>query len=237
MNRPFIATATHAAPTRPAMSAPGPSVRTLARSTLLLALALPLAGCAVLSGPQRDPVTLYAPQLVAQADPSWPRAEWQLAIAPPSGSGHVDGSRIGVRPVPGELQVYRGAAWAQPATDMVETSVLRVLEESGKLAGVGRLATGLRADYRLLLDVRRFESDYRGGGVPAATIEISATLLSNNDQRSVARHTFTQLQPATATDVASVAHAFDQALAAVSADIAGWTLAWGQADRKARAAD
>ena len=236
MNRPFIATATHAAPTRPAMSAPRPSVRTLARSTLLLALALPVAGCAVLSGPQRDPVTLYAPQLIAQADPSWPRAEWQLAIAPPSGSGHVDGSRIGVRPVPGELQVYRGAAWAQPATDMVEASVLRVLEDSGKLAGVGRLATGLRADYRLLMDVRRFEADYRGGAVPEATIEISATLLDNSRQRSVARHTFTRAQPAAATDVASVAHAFDQALAAVSSDIAGWVLVQGQADRQGRPA-
>ena len=234
MNRPFIATATHAAPTRPAMSAPRPSVRTLARSTLLLALALPLAGCAVLSGPQRDPVTLYAPQLAAQPDPSWPRAEWQLAIAPPSGSGHVDGSRIGVRPVPGELQVYRGAAWAQPATDMVEASVLRVLEDSGKLAGVGRLATGLRADYRLLMDVRRFEADYRGGSLPAATLETSATLLDTSRQRSAAHHTFTRVQPAAATDVASVAHAFDQALAAVATDIAGWTLVQGQADRQSR---
>ena len=235
MNRPSFATAAPVAPTPsapPAASAPMSGFRALVRSALLLALALPVAGCAVLSGPQRDPVTLYAPQLVAQADPSWPRAEWQLAIAPPSGSGHVDGSRIGVRPVPGELQVYRGAAWAQPATDMVEASVLRVLEDSGKLAGVGRLATGLRADYRLLMDVRRFEADYRGGSLPTATLEISATLLDNSRQRSVAHHTFTRVQPAAATDVASVAHAFDQALAAVATDIAGWTLTRGQADRR-----
>ena len=199
-----------------------------------LLLPLALASCSVLVGQQRDPVSIYAPQAAAQPDPSWPQADWQLTIAPPTGTRHVDGTRIGVRPVPGELQVYRGAAWAQPSTDMVESSVLRVLEESGKLAGVGRLATGLRADYRLLMDVRRFESDYRGGSVPAATIEISATLLGNRDQRSVARRTFTQVQPAAATDVASVAHAFDQALAAISADIAGWTLVQGQADRQAR---
>ena len=204
-------------------------------SLRLAALLLPLAlaGCSVLVGQQRDPVSIYALQTTARPDPSWPQADWQLTIAPPSGTGHVDGTRIGVLPVPGELQVYRGAAWAQPSTAMVEASVLRVLEESGKLAGVGRLATGLRADYRLLMDVRRFEADYRGGSVPQATIEISATLLGNREQRSVARHTFTQVQPATATDVASVAHAFDQALAAISADIAGWTLVQGQADRQA----
>ncbi len=229
MNRPPFPTAVRPALMRPAPRHP---FHTLVRIALLPALALALTGC-VLSGPQRDPVTLYAPQLAAQPDPSWPQADWQLAIAPASGARVVDSARIGVRPVPGELQVYRGAAWAQPATDMVESSVLRVLEESGKLAGVGRLATGLRADYRLLLDVRRFESDYRGGTVPAATVEISATLLGNSDQRSVARRTFTQVQTAAATDVASVAHAFDQALAAVAADIAGWTLVQGQADRQA----
>lgn len=231
MNRPAFPATAQVAPTRPVPRIAS-GFRTLARIALLPALAFALAGC-VLSGPQRDPVTLYAPQLAAQPDPSWPHADWQLAVAPVSGTRLVDSARIGVRPVPGELQVYRGAAWAQPATDMVESSVLRALEESGKLAGVGRLATGLRADYRLLMDVRRFEADYGGGSVPAATIEISATLLGNHDQRSVARRTFTRVQPAAATDVASVAHAFDQALAAVSTDIAGWTLVHGQADRQA----
>ena len=84
------------------------------------------------------------------------------------------------------------------------------------------------------MDVRRFEADYRGGSLPAATLEISATLLDNSRQRSVAHHTFTRVQPAAATDVASVAHAFDQALAAVATDIAGWTLVQGQADRQSR---
>ncbi len=113
---------------------------------------------------------------------------------------------------------------------MVEASVLRVLEDSGKIGGVGRLATGMRSDYRLALDVRRFESDYRGGALPVATIEISATLLNNRDQRIVARRTFLREAPAASTDVATVTDAFGRALAAVSSEIAGWTLTNGQAD-------
>ena len=206
------------------------------RALALLPLLAMLAGCSILGGKPRDPVTIYSPQARAAADAAWPQVDWQLAIAKPTATRLLDSPRIAVRPVPGELQVYRGAAWAQSSTDMVESGVLRVLEESGKLAGVGRLATGLRADYRLLMDVRRFEADYRGGAVPEATIEISATLLDNSRQRSVARHTFTRAQPAAATDVASVAHAFDQALAAVSSDIAGWVLVQGQADRQGRPA-
>ena len=198
-----------------------------------LPLLLVLGGCSIFGSAQRDPVTIYSPQRVAQADPSWPQVDWQLAIARPSAPRVVDSPRIGVRPVPGELQVYRGAAWAQPATDMLEGSVLRVLEDSGRIAGVGRVASGMRADYRLLMDIRRFEADYAGGALPAATIEVSATLMDSRDQRIVARRTFRQAQPATATDVASVADAFDQALAALAAGIAGWTLAQGQGDAQA----
>ena len=205
-------------------------LRTAVKAAPLFLLAFALAGCSVLGGGQRDPVTIYSPQTVAQPDPSWPQVDWQLAIARPTAQRLLDSPRIGVRPVPGELQVYRGAAWAQPATDMLEASVLRVLEDSGRIAGVARLASGLRSDYRLAMDVRRFEADYAGGPLPAATIEISATLLDSRDQRIVARRTFERAQPAGATDVASVAAAFDQALASISSEIAGWTLAQGQGD-------
>jgi len=100
-------------------------------------------------------------------------------------------------------------------------------------SGVGRLATGMRSDYRLAMDLRRFDADYGGGALPAATIEISATLLNNRDQRIVARRTFKRAQAATTTDVASVAQAFDQALASIAGEIAGWTLVQGQGDAQA----
>lgn len=207
-----------------------PSLSGRVRALMLLPLLAMLGGCSILGSGQRDPVTIYAPEFTAAADPAWLRMDAQLAIAKPSASRLVDSPRIAVRPIPGELQVYRGAAWAQPPTDMVEASVLRLLEDSGKIAGVGRLATGLRSDYRLALDVRRFESDYAGGPLPAATIEISALLLNNRDQRIVASRTFTRIQPVATTDVASVAAAFGQALSAVSTDIAGWVLEQGRND-------
>jgi cholesterol transport system auxiliary component len=200
------------------------------RALALLPLLVLLSGCSILGSGQRDPVTIYSPELTARPDPSWPRMDAQVALARPSASRMVDSPRIAVRPVPGELQVYRGAAWAQPPTDMVEANVLRLLEDSGKIAGVGRLATGLRSDYRLAMDLRRFESDYRGGTVPTATIEVNAMLLSNRDQRIVASRTFTRLEPAAGTDVPSVTDAFGRALSAISTDIAGWTLQQGEGD-------
>lgn len=202
------------------------------RTLAALALAL-LAGCSLLGGNKPgNGVTIYAPVLDARPDPAWPQVEWQLAIARPSASRLVDSPRIGVRPVPGELQVYRGAVWAQPPTDQVEAAVLRLLEDSGKIAAVGRLTTGLRSDYRLALDLRRYEADYAGGALPSAVIEINAKLLSNQDQHIVASTTFIQSQAAASTATADVAAAFGQALSQVSTQVAGWTLVNGQAHRQ-----
>ena len=209
-----------------------PTLRALASLPLLVAL----GGCSLLGGGKREPVTIYSPQVAVQPDPSWPQAGWQLSIAKPTAARLVDSPRIAVRPAPGELQVYRGSSWAQPPTDMIEASVLRVLEDSGKIAGVGRLATGMRSDYRLALDVRRFESDYRGGTLPVATIEVSATLLNNRDQRIVARHTFLEEEQAAATDVGTVTEAFGRALGTISGEIAGWALVNGQGDVQAHPA-
>jgi cholesterol transport system auxiliary component len=79
------------------------------------------------------------------------------------------------------------------------------------------------------MELRRYEADYAGHAVPAATIEVSAKLLHSPDQAIVASQTFLQAVPAAATDTASVARAFDTALGNIGHDIAGWTLAAGNA--------
>ena len=107
--------------------------------------------------------------------------------------------------------------------------MLRTLEESGKLRAVARQGSGLAADYRLELDVRRFEADYAGGPVPAATLEVNAKLVRNVGQSLVGSRTFRQAVPAAGADTALVAGAFGEALGAIAHDIAGWTLATGAA--------
>ena len=155
---------------------------------------------------------------------------WQLSVAKPSAARIIDSQRINVRPTPGELQVYHGAGWAQPATDMLEVSVVRAFEDSGKIAAVARIGAGIRSDYKLAIDVRRFESDYAGQSLPAATIELNAKLLHSSDQRVVASRTFTVARPSSSTDTAAVAAAFEQALTQVTTELVGWTLITGQQD-------
>ncbi|MEP6906594.1 MAG: ABC-type transport auxiliary lipoprotein family protein [Pseudoxanthomonas sp.] len=193
-----------------------------------------LAGCSVLGSKQRDPVTIYAPQVTIVPDPSWPSVTWQLVVTKPTAARVVDSPRIAVRPVPGELQVYKSVTWSQPSTDLVETTVLRALEDSGKIPAVARSGSGIRADYKLVMDLRRFESDYAGNAVPSATIELTAKLLHASDQRIVASRTFLQVQPSTGIEVAQVATAFDQALEKLGGDLVGWVLTTGEADARTK---
>ncbi|MET4616576.1 cholesterol transport system auxiliary component [Stenotrophomonas sp. 2619] len=203
---------------------------TLTRILLPAAMLALLGGCSLLGSNERSAVTIYSPVVRIQADPGWPTVDWQLVLVKPSAARVVDSPRINVRPSPSELEVYKGVSWAQPATDMLDDALIRGFEDSGRIKGVARATTGIRADYKLALDVRRFEADYRGQATPTALIEVNAKLIHVVDQRVVADRTFRQEQPVPSTATADVARAFEQGLQATTSEVVGWTLVTGQAD-------
>ncbi len=209
-------------------------MRSTARHLAAAALLVLLSGCALLGGAPKDPVTLYSLDPRIQPDPSWPSVPWQLALNTPSSSRMDDSVRITVRPTPNEVQVYKGATWAKRPSEMLEDAVLRALEDSGKIVAVARQGSGIGGDYKLVLDIRRFESNYAGQAIPAATIEINAKLLHGQDPQVVLSRTFLQSQPAASIAVVDVVDAFKRALTDVSRDITGWVLVEG--DRHERSA-
>src|SRR5690606_20517238 len=159
----------------------------------------------------------------------------QRSVSPPLGARAIDSFPIALRPTPNELQVYRGAAWAKAPTDMLQDALLRALEDSGKVPAIARQGAGVTADYKLVIDLRRFEADYAGNAgnaVPAATIELHAKLIRSIDQGIVAARTFHHAEPAAGTDVAQVVEAFSRGLERVTADLGAWVLAEGDAHQR-----
>lgn len=215
------------------MSMLKPHPTRLPRRLLAACLLLPLlAGCSSLlggGGGDRERATIYAPDPRVQADPAWPRADWQLTLSPPTAARMIDSFRIAVRPTPSELQVYRGASWAKTPTDMLQDTVLRTLEDSDRIPAVARQGAGITADYKLVVDLRRFEADYNGNVLPAATIEVNAKLIHNIDQTVVGSRTFLAAEPASSTEVARVVDAFTASLQSISGDMVGWILTVGNA--------
>lgn len=216
--------------TSPVRITQGQPASTRARSIWVLVALLCLAanGCALI-GPKGDPATIFAPDPRVSADPAWPTVEWQLSLTPVTAARIIDSQRIVVRPSAQEVQVYKNATWAKRPSDMLEDALLRALEDSAHIPAIARQGSGVTADYKLVLDLRRFESDYAGQATPNAVIEVNAKLLHAQDARVVATRTFVQTQPAGATDVVSVVNAFDRALEGCTRDIAGWVLSTGAA--------
>lgn len=204
-----------------------------ARALAWMLLAFAATACSLLGGGgQRERSTIYAPDPRARVDASAPSVTWQLTLSPPSAPRAIDTFRIAVRPTPGELQVYRGATWAKTPTDMIQDALLRALEDSGKIPSVARQGAGIAADYKLILDVRRFEADYAGNPVPSATIEFNAKLVHTVDQGIVASRTFLQAQSAGGTDIALVVDAFSRGLDHATSGLAQWVLETGEAHQR-----
>lgn len=202
------------------------------RTAALAIAAIVLAGCGIL--PKQETLALYRPEPTIAADAAWPQANWQLQIARPYADDMHDSARILVRPRSGELQVYKGAAWTQPAPDIVLDTLLRAFADSGRVAGVARRGEGVNAQYELLLDLRRFESDYDGGATPSARIELGARLVHNADNRVVASRVFDVAAAAEGTDIAQVNRAFERALGDAGAQVIGWALSEGHRDTARR---
>lgn len=199
-------------------------------SLAAILLPLVLGACGILGGTKESP-TIYAPDPAIRADPAWPSVTWQLSTTRPTAPRMLDSSRIAVTPVPGELQVFKGALWARIPTEMVEDTLLRTLEDSGKIPAVARQGSGISADYRVVMDLRHFEADY-SVGTPSAVIEVNAKLLHAPDQAVVGSRSFRQVQPASGSDVSLMADAFSRALQATTHEMAGWVLMTGQAHER-----
>jgi cholesterol transport system auxiliary component len=203
-------------------------VRSALRAAALALTLTALAGCSVL--PKQEAVSLYRPEPAVAGDAAWPQVPWQLQIARPYADTAHDSARILVRPQRGELQVYKGAAWTQPAPDLVLDTLLRAFADSERFAGVARRGEGVSAEYELLLDLRRFETEYDGAAAPNAQVVLGARLVHNADNRVVASRVFGAEVRAGSADVAAVNRAFESGLGDVTAALIGWTLSEGRQD-------
>ncbi len=212
-------------PPRPRLISP----RLVGPGLVALALLL-LSGCALLGGGSRDDAVIYAPVPRVPVDPAWPSVQWQLSVTSPNAARMLDSTRIMVRPSANEVEVYKNASWAKRPSEMLLDTLLRALEDSGRIPAIARQGSGVSADYKLVLDLRRFESDYVQPGVaPLAVIEVNAKLLHASDQQVIAMHTFVQSESSASTAVPDVVTAFEKALGQISHSLAGWVLTSGHA--------
>lgn len=192
------------------------------RAIALLGATTLLAGCAAIGGPKTE-VKVYAPASSVTVDPAWPAVAWQLSVGTSAANQMLDSSRIAVRPTADRFQVYKGAAWADEAPELLQTALVEGFEDSGKLVSVGRFGGGARGDAGLLVEVRAFETVYVDGR-PEAVIEVQARLFQFRGGGPVASKRFRQAIPGATPEIDDMVAAFGTAMSALTTDLVTWTL-------------
>ncbi|MEO8671700.1 MAG: ABC-type transport auxiliary lipoprotein family protein [Tahibacter sp.] len=203
---------------------------------LFPALLFALSGCSLLGKP-KNPPTVYAPRPAWTAQAAAPSSSvpFQLLVDAPQASATLDSNRIAVMPTPGVLQVYKAALWSDRVPLLLRSLLTEAFEKSGRIAGVGSYATGLRADYSLVTQILDFQSEYRDG-TPVAVLRISAKLVDALSGRVVAARVFPAEQASASTATADVVHAFESALSTLLPQVVDWTLNEGMRARSSNAA-
>jgi cholesterol transport system auxiliary component len=191
---------------------------------LIGVLALAVAGCTAVLPGQGEPPQLYTLSPKSTFSQDLPTLSWQLVVELPVSAKSLNTSRIALRHDPLSLEYYKSARWTERAPIMVQTLLVESFENTNRIVAVARKTTDLRADYVLKSDLREFQVEYDGRGVPVAHVRLNAKLVKMPQRTIIASRTAESEIPAEGADLGNVVAAFDEALGKVLKEIVEWSL-------------
>ncbi len=171
-----------------------------------------------------DAYELRAPQPGPVAAGTVARA---LIVETPAAPGAIDNDRILIRPHPLQAQYLPRARWTETAPVMVQTLLLRTLENAGGLRFVGRRPLAGSGDFALVSELTAFEADVPGapeGAAAAVSVRLLARLVREADAAVLSTRAFAATAPVARIETLAVVEAFDTALAQVLDATARWAL-------------
>lgn len=195
---------------------------------LLTALTL-LGACSAISALGTATAPLDAYEVRSTGD--LPRAgsrpvSRDLIVEEPTASGALNTDRILIRPGPLEAQYLPGARWTDTVPVMVQTLLVRGLQESGGVRFVGRRPIGLGGDFALLTEITDFQATVAPDGTSVTTrIRIVANMVRESDAQVVASRVFQVDATAPSTETIDVVQALDQSMARLMPDFVSWAMA------------
>ena len=184
------------------------------RLGLVALLAAGLSGCGTTSAPPPRYYTLSAPPVEA-AEP--PAASLFAYVGPVTVPDAVDRPQMVLRATANQVELSEGHRWAEPLKGeiprVIADNLMRELKTQ-RISG-SRVAAGIPADYRIAIDVQRFDSSRESGAsVDALWIIRKGNGDAHRTGRTEAR------EPAAGGEPADLAAAHSRALARIARDIA-----------------
>lgn len=190
--------------------------------------ALAVGACANLV-PGRGPAPdLYRLTPKSTFDEDLPDVTWQMVVPPPLADAGLDTVRIGLQRLPTRVEYYALADWVDRAPFMVQTLIIESFENSGRIIGVGREASGLNVNFSLTTELREFQAFYYDSSLPRVRVGLNAKLIMLPERIIVANQSFESIVQAERDELQLIVEAFDEALGKVLRDLVGWTLRAGE---------
>lgn len=200
------------------------------RAAFVVAAVGPLGGCALAGVASGPPPSLYvlkapAPDEMRTAGPVAAQIVVEDFVAPAA----IDTTRIVFQPNENEIAYYAGARWSDRAPRMISSLLVETLAGTGNFPAIIGPGSNVRMDYALVGDIRSFaatrdETAGLGQGTTKVKVAFYVRLLRARDRSIVASREFSSEAAAPGAGMANVVAAYDAALGAVLAEIAGWTL-------------
>lgn len=193
------------------------------RTTILAALAALAAGCFGGLKEELPPPLIYrvsAPTLVPGAP-----LPADLLVDVEGTTPGLDGTGIAGRWPGNRLDYLAGTRWAEDVPTLVQSALIESLQATGRARSVQGDLGRFRATHTLVVEVRRFDADYTGGGLPACEVAFAATIGRVSDRRVLASFTVSASEKAAENRQSTVVAALDVAFARAAADLSERTFA------------
>jgi len=200
---------------------------TLMRAAVLMIAALMLGGCAAITSISDATRPLDAYELRAPSDPPAVQGSLQrhLVIETPVASGALDTDRIMIRPGPFQTAYLPGARWVDTAPVMVQTILVRSLNDTNALRYVGRRPLAGSADYMLTSELTDFQAEVGPGeNEVTARIRLTARLVREEDGTILGTRTVETTVAIPSTETEAVVAGLDAATRSALRDLSIWTL-------------
>lgn len=198
------------------------------RALVLSLLTLPLAGCAAVSaiGDAATPLDAFDLRLPPGTGPraaGGPLGR-ALIVEVPEVAGALDTDRILIRPTPLQAQYLPGVRWSDSVALMMQTLLLRNIEDSGAVRYVGRRPLGAGGDFALMGNLTDFQAEMDVADNVLVRIRLNARLVREDDAIVVASRVFEAVQPAASPDAQPLVEAFNAAAARLVPEASVWAL-------------
>ena len=119
--------------------------------------------------------------------------------------------KIALRRSPFALDYYARATWVDRAPVMVQALLVESFDNTRKIVSVTGQPVAPRADYGLVTELREFQAEYDGKGVPVVRVRVNAKLVKLPRRTVVAANAAERVERAKGTDLDSIIRVLSKA--------------------------